>query len=67
MKKPQVTTTTGVSGILGMWLAVFGTAMPSECMEIIRGLTVQEWVSLVAPTLVCLWSIIANEDKRPGV
>jgi len=65
MKKPQVTTTTGWSGILGIWLAVFGTAMPGECLNIASALTVQEWVQLIVPTMICFWSIFfVNEDRH---
>ncbi len=63
MKKPQVTTTTGVSGILGIWLATFGQAMPKECLEIMEKLTIQEWTQLVIPVFICVWSILQDEDK----
>ncbi|MCP5006915.1 MAG: hypothetical protein GY941_23655 [Planctomycetes bacterium] len=65
MKKPQVTTTTGWSGILGVWLAVFGTSLPAECLDIMWAMTIQQWVQLIAPTIVFIWSIFFIDENKP--
>jgi len=63
MKKPQVTTTSGLSGLIGIWLAVFGSCHFDEVAAVAASMTVERWAQILVPTAICLWSTFVDEDS----
>jgi len=65
MKGIQNTTATGWSGIVGIWLAMFGSKQLTEIPAMLTNLTLEQWASLVLPILVCARAIwFVDEESK---
>ena len=67
MKQIQNTTATGWTGIIGIWLATFGDKLPVEVWAQMQTLTVEQWIALVVPILVCIRAIFVDETNGQGL
>ena len=63
MKKPQVSTNIGTLAILSGFLAIYQDVKIVEFMEVFKGLTYGDAVTMVAPFVIGIIAYFHNEDR----